>query len=108
MRRSATSIDFLRNWFPATLSTIYATAASTTLLLVFNRVSGAITHSIGGAVLGLGRILLRPTGSREAWRGYLRAHPDADCDETPGTSLTSTPAVAIVPYGLGLGLRIDF
>ncbi len=108
LRRSAASIDFLRNWFPATLSTLYVTAAAATLLLVFNRPSGAITHSIGGAVLGLGRILLRPTGSREAWRNYLRAHPDADCDEAPGMSMQPQPSVAVVPYGLGLGLRIDF
>jgi hypothetical protein len=108
LRRSAASIDFLRSWVPATLSTLYVVAAASTLLLAFDRASGAMTHSIGGALIGLGRILLRPTGSREAWRGYLRAHPDADCDEMPGVSMTSTPEVALVPYGLGLGLRIDF
>lgn len=108
LRRDAASIDFLRNWFPATLSSVYVTAAATTLLLVFNRPSGAMTHSIGGAVLGLGRILLRPIGSREAWRRYLRDHPDADCDEAPGASVLEGPRVAVVPYGIGIGLRVDF
>lgn len=107
LRREAASIDFLRNWFPATLSSLYVAAAASTLLLVFDRPSGAITHSIGGAVLGLGRILLRPIGSRAAWRSYLAAHPDANCDET-SAGLAPAPTVALVPYGLGLGLRVDF
>lgn len=107
LRRSSASIDFLRSWFPATLSTLYVTAAASTLLLVFDRPSGAIIHSAGGAILGLGRILLRPTGSREAWRSYLRAHPDAACAETT-VSAAPPPEVAIVAHGLGLGVRIDF
>lgn len=106
LRRDAAAIDFLRSWFPATASTLYVAAAAGTLLLALERPSGAITHSVGGAVLGLGRILLRPIGSRSAWRSYLRAHPDADCTEVP--AVAERPDVAVVVQGLGLGLRVDF
>lgn len=107
LARSAASTDFLRSWVPATLSTLYVTGAAGTLLLALERPQGAILHSVGGAVLGLGRILLHPTGARDAWRRYLRAHPDAACDEPP-IAAPIEPRAAVVPYGLGLGLRIDF
>lgn len=107
LARSAASTDFLRSWVPATLSTLYVTAAASTLLLAFQRAQGAILHSAGGAVLGLGRILLHPTGARDAWRRYVRAYPDAACDEAPITTPIE-PRAALVPHGLGLGLRVDF
>lgn len=107
LQRAAASTDFLRSWVPATLSSLYVTAAASTLLLAFQRAKGAILHSVGGAVLGLGRILLHPTGARDRWRRYLRAHPDAACDPAPHVAPIE-PRAAIVPYGLGLGLRVDF
>lgn len=106
-RRSAQNIDFLRSWFPATLSGLYVTAAATTLLVGLQRPSGAIIHSVGGALLGLGRILLRPIDSRDTWRRYLRAYPDADCTMAmPGPDLS--PRVTVVAHGVGLGVRVDF
>lgn len=106
-RRSAQSIDFLRSWVPATLSGLYVSAAATTLLLAFQRPTGAIIHSIGGAVLGLGRILLRPTESRDLWDRYRRAFPDAECEAlVAGPDLS--PRVQVVAHGVGMGLRIEF
>ncbi len=106
-RRSAQSIDFLRSWFPATLSALYVTAAATTLLAGLQRPTGAIIHSAGGAILGLGRILLRPTAARDVWRRYVRAYPDADCTlAVAGPDLS--PRVNVVAHGVGLGLRVDF
>lgn len=107
LRRSAASVDFLRSWFPPTLSMVYVTAAASTLLLVFDRPVGAILHATGGAIIGLGRILLRPIGSRRAWRSYLRAHPDAACADAPMVRVPR-PEARIVAHGLGLGLRVDF
>ncbi len=109
LRRSAASVDFLHSWVPATLSTLYVVAAASTLLLAFDRPSGAMTHSIGGALLGLGRLVLHPTGSRTRWRRYVRAHPDVECESSVTAYVRpAPPRVAVVPYGLGLGLRVDF
>jgi hypothetical protein len=106
LHRSASTVDLLHSWFPSTLTTLYVTAASGVLLLAFERTTGAYTHMIGGSILGLGRVLLHPTGSRDAWRRYFRAHPDADCEEitapSPGASWQLTP------YGIGAGLRVTF
>jgi hypothetical protein len=107
-RRSAENIDLLRGWFPATLSSLYVTAAASTLLFAFERPSGAIIHSVGGVLLGLGRILLRPTDSRDTWRRYARAYPDATCDRAVVTARAPEPRVTVVSQGLGLGLRVDF
>lgn len=107
LRRQAGGTDFLRSWLPPTLSALYVTAAASVLLLAFQRPQGALTHSIGGAVLGTGRILLHPFGARDAWRSYLRRHPDADCDATSIPAPVAT-RVQVGAHGLGLGLRIDF
>ncbi len=104
--RSAANIDFALGWFPATLSSLYVAAAGTTLLVAFDRPTGGFVHVAGGTVLGLGRLLLQPTGARSVWRRYRRAYPDAGCVVGPPPAIQ--PRVAIVPYGLGLGVRIDF
>lgn len=106
LHRAASTVDLLRSWFPSTLTSVYVAAASGTLLLAFQRTTGAYTHMIGGAILGLGRVLLHPTGSRDAWRRYSRAHPEADCEELTASS----PATSwqLVPYGIGAGLRVSF
>jgi hypothetical protein len=106
-QRSAANIDFFTGAFPVTLTSLYVSAAAGTLLLAFNRPTGALTHSIGGAVLGVGRLLLSPTSARSTWRRYRRAYADAACVEAPPT-VSYAPRVAIVPHALGLGLRIDF
>lgn len=100
LSRAAASTDFLRSWVPATLSSLYVTGAAGTLLLAFQRPTGAILHSVGGAVIGLGRILLHPTGARDRWRRYRRAHPE--CDPVPSVP----PSARIMPHGLGV--RVDF
>lgn len=107
LAKAAAGTEFLRSWVPASLTTLYVSAAASTLLLAFERPQGAIIHSIGGAVLGLGRVLLHPTGARDRWRRYLRAHPDADCQPAPETA-SLEPRARLVGYGLGLGLRVDF
>ncbi len=108
LRRGADSVDFVRSWLPATLSMAYVAGMASVLLFAFDQGVGSITFTIGGVVLGLGRILLRPTGPRDAWRRYVAAHPDADCDEIRAAALPPGPRVALMPHGLGLGLRIDF
>lgn len=109
LERAAANTDFLRSWVPATLTTLYVGAAASTLLLAFQRPSGAILHSVGGAVIGVGRILLHPFGARDAWRRYLRAHPDAAaCDPEPNTASPIEPRARVLIAGLGLGLRVDF
>lgn len=106
LRRASDSVDFLHGWFPATASTVYVLAASQVLLLGLDQLGGALSHSIGGAILGLGRILLHPTSPRDAWRRYSRAYPDAACEEPvappPETSWRVTPSAG------GLGLTVRF
>jgi hypothetical protein len=108
LAQSASATDFVRSWLPATLSALYVTAAAGTLLLAFQRPSGAITHSVGGALLGMGRILLHPYGARDVWRRYLRDHPDADCTIEAPRAASYEPSVQIVAHAIGLGIRIDF
>ncbi len=101
LRRDASSVDFLHSWFPITLTSLYSAAASIFNLVALERTTGGFTHAIGGAVIGLGRVLLRPTGSRDRWRAYRRAFPDAACQtiaRAPGPSLRFS----------GLSLRVDF
>ncbi|MGE0789172.1 MAG: hypothetical protein AB7S26_26095 [Sandaracinaceae bacterium] len=105
LRRDAEAIDFLQSWFPITLTSLYSAAASTFNLTVLGRTTGAFTHAVGGAIIGLGRVLLRPTGSRDRWRGYRRSYPDAACD---GAYTTPGPSGRLLPYGAGLAFRLDF
>lgn len=106
LRRDAASIDFLHSWFPITLTSLYVVAASTFNLAVLERTTGAFTHSVGGAILGLGRVLLRPTGSRSRWHAYRRAFPDAGCE--PTAYRAPSPRLRLVVAGAGLGLRLSF
>jgi len=108
LRRASAAVEFATGWFPATASAVYVTGAATTLLVGLGRVNAAYTHSIGGAVLGLGRILLRPTGARAAWRRYRRAHPDALCEEEERVAEGPEASWRVVPSGFGLGLQVEF
>lgn len=105
LRRASSSVDFLHGWFPATASTVYVLAASQVLLLGLDQLGGALSHSIGGAILGLGRILLHPTSPRDAWRRYARRYPDAACGEPVATSPETSLRLEAAPGGFGLTLR---
>lgn len=106
LQRASRSVEFAHGWFPATGSAVYVAGAATTLLVGFGRVNAAYSHSIGGAILGLGRLILRPRGARSAWRRYRRAHPDAPCEErVPDGQRASW---RVVPSGFGLGFRVQF
>lgn len=107
LRRASSGVDFLHGWFPATLSTLYVAAMSQALLLGFEQPEAAIGHAAGGLVLGLGRILLRPTGARDAWRRYARAFPDAGCEE-PTVPTSPETSWRFAPFGGGLGFEINF
>lgn len=109
VRRASDAVDFLHSWFPSTASLVYVGGASLTLLLAFDRPTGAFTHIIGGTILGLGRVLLHPTGSRTAWRRYARAYADAGCEvrDEPIARLPA-PTLQVHPHGAGLGLTVRF
>lgn len=106
LARSSNTVDFLHSWFPATLTSLYLGAAGATLLLAFDRATTAFTHTVGGVILGMGRVLLHPTGSRDAWRSYRRANPDANCEE----AMAPPPEASwqLSPAGVGLGLTVNF
>ena len=105
LRRASNAVEFAHGWFPATASAVYVAGAATTLLAGFGRLSAAYTHGIGGAIIGLGRLLLRPTGARTAWRRYRRAHPDAACEEPVAAA---PQASAQVIFGLRVGVSMSF
>ena len=103
MRRAAKGVDFLRGWFPATLTLVYLSLAAGTLLLAFDRPQGGYSHVIGGSILGLGRILTHPAGARDAWRAYLARFPDAACEEP--VAVAPGPRLGVgSTHGLGLTL----
>ncbi|MBX3270189.1 MAG: hypothetical protein KF729_08000 [Sandaracinaceae bacterium] len=106
LRREANAIAFVDSWLPATGTALYTTAASSTLLLGFDRLGAAYTTIFGGIVLGHGRLLLRPRGTRGRWRAYRDRFPDAACDEAAAPSSGARYDVGLV--GLGLGLTIQF
>ncbi len=81
LRRDSNAVDFVASWLPATGTAIYSAATATMLAVAFDRLAGAYLNALGGAVLGLGRLLLRPTSSRGHWRRYRRRYPDAACEE---------------------------
>ena len=107
LRRANNAAEFVHSWLPATGSALYTTAAATTLLVGFDRLSAAYTHIIGGAVLGLGRLLFRPVGARSRWRRYRRQYPDAACEEGVAAGLDG-PTVRVGMSGLGLSFSLSF
>lgn len=105
LRREANAVDFVDSWLAATGTAAYTTAASTTLLVAFDRLSAAYTTILGGIVLGHGRLLLRPHGARGLWRRYRRRFPDAACEEGP---TLAGPTLQVTPVGAGVGLTLRF
>lgn len=106
LRRASNSVDFLHGWFPATATSLYVSAASALVLLAFERVTFAYTHVIGGSLLGLGRVLLRPTAARTLYRRYRRRYPDAAC--APVASSEVPVSWRVHSFGLGVGLTVEF
>lgn len=106
LRRAAASAEFVHGWFPATATALYTTAASSFVLLGLERVTFAYTHVIGGSILGLGRLALRPVAARALWRRYSRRYPDAACQEV--VAEPSEVSWRLHPQGLGMGLTIQF
>jgi len=106
LRRDANAVDFVTSWLPATGTALYTSAAATTLLVAFDRVSGAFVHVAGGAILGLGRLLLRPTDSRDRWRHYHRRYPDAACEQVVATA--PRPTFRIGAGGPGVAFSLHF
>lgn len=107
LRRETNAIDFVDSWLAATGTALYTTAASTTLLVAFDRLSAAYTTILGGIVLGHGRLLLRPRGSRGLWRRYRRRYPEAACEE-PMPDPLAAPSWTVGPHGLGVGFTLRF
>lgn len=105
LRRASNAVEFARGWLPAAASSVYTGGVGVLLLAGFGNLGGAFTHTIGGAIIGLGRLLLRPTGARPAWRRYRHAHPDAACEEP--VSPAPQPFVR-VDFGFPLGLSVSF
>lgn len=106
MRRASDQVGFVRSPFNTTLNALYLGAASSFTLIGWGRVSGAFILSVGGSFVAQGRVLLLPTGIREAWRRYERAHPDAGCE--PLANDAPGPSVMVAPNGLGAALRVVF
>lgn len=107
LRREAGAIDFLDSWLAATGTALYTTAASTTLLVAFDRLSASYTTILGGIVLGHGRILLRPRAARGRWQRYRRRFPDAACEDGEVAPVAG-PSLDVGPMGLGVGLLLRF
>lgn len=100
LRRAAGSVDFLHGWFGATATSLYVAAMSSVLLIAFEQTGSAFSHLGGGLLLGIGRILLRPTGGRTAWQRYQRAYPDAGCEEIVPDEPEA--GLHVTPFGLQL------
>lgn len=103
LRASAESSSDARSDVGAIVSILYAEAASLTLLFL-DQTTSAFLQAGGGIVIGLGRILLHPTGAIDAWRTYAATHEDAGC-APEGLALQHDPAMrfAIAPVMLGRG-----
>ena len=107
--REHDGVNLLHGWLGVTGTVLYVAAASGVILLGLERTSGAFTHSVGGTILGLSRLLLRPMDARDAWRRYRARHVDANCTpiaepiaELPGPDLRFGASAA------GLGLSLTF
>lgn len=107
MRRASDQVAFVRSPFTTTLNALYVGGAGAFTLIGWGRVTGGFILAIGGSILSQGRVLLFPTGIREAWLRYRRLHPDAACEPTTPNG-PSMPAVTVLPTGLGASLLLTF
>lgn len=105
-RRSADQVSFVRSPFTTVLNALYVGAAGSFVLLGWGRIVGGFLLSIGGSVLSQGRVLLFPSGIRDAWLRYQRRHPDAACD--PGPAPIPGPSLTVLPSGFGAALFLSF
>jgi hypothetical protein len=111
LRRSADGVSFIRGPLSSVLSGGYGLAASLTLLLGFQRTTGAILLAIGASVIGQGRLLLHPWGIRDERRRYRRAHEDAGCPLPPPPPEVLSARLAprwAFTFGAGLTFHLAF
>lgn len=112
LRRSADGVSFVRGPVSSLLSSGYGLAASLTLLLGFQRYVGSILLAAGSAVIGQGRLLLHPSGIRDAWQAYERAHGDAGCQPAPPSSevlaARTAPRWSLGAFGAGVSFVLAF
>ena len=110
LRASAAASSDVRNDISAVVSLVYNEAASLTLLFLGQTIP-AFMQAGGGILVGLGRMLLHPTGAIDAWRRYSARHPDAGCEAVAardgGLRFAIAP-VGLGPGGGGLGLALGF
>lgn len=109
LQRQTNQTAFVRSWVPVTLSAAYITGASLTQLLAVGSIGGALLHAIGGSILGMGRLLLHPTSTRDRYERYLRAHGGPSCDPQASQQTAALePSWSFVPQGIGLGFVMSF
>lgn len=107
MRRSSDAVSFVRGPVSSLLTTGYGLAASTVLLLAFERPSAALLLAGGTALIGQGRLLLHPWGIRDAWTAYRRRYEDAGCPfDAPARPIATNWSFGT--YGLGLSFNLTF
>ncbi|MBX7194094.1 MAG: hypothetical protein K1X94_18720 [Sandaracinaceae bacterium] len=108
MRRASDQVAYVRSPFTTILNALYVGAAGSFTLIGWGRVTGGYLLAAGGSVLSQTRVLLFPTGIREAWLRYHRAHPDAGCEPEALPAEASAPSVTVMPNGLGASLLVAF
>jgi len=107
LRRSSDAVTFVRGPVSSLLTTGYGLAASTVLLLAFERPSAALLLAGGTALLGQGRLLLHPWGIRDAWTAYRRRYEDAGCPfDAPARAAPTSWSFST--YGIGLSFNLTF
>lgn len=107
LRRSAEAVSFVRGPVSSLLTAGYGVAASTVLLLAFERPSAALLLAGGTALIGQGRLLLHPWGIRDAWNAYRRRYTDAGCPfDAPARPIATSWSFG--SYGLGLSFSLTF
>ena len=108
MRRASDQVAVVRSPFNTILNALYLGGAASFSLIGWQRVTGAFLLAAGGSIIAQGRVLLLPTGIREAWLRYHRRHPDAGCEPLAVSAPSVPTSVTILPTGLGASMLVTF